>query len=442
MWAASLAAWSGVYTAVSVWYGLDTPTLLSSLSLGAGVALLGYGVARYNALIEGRAIRSDFVYTSLAMAAVVVAYMGAAFISDWIFGVPFVAFVLVIILAIASHSLYDWARTLWDRLFYRRHYRELRANLRQFVLRAAGDEDVHESLEAVLATLCRSLDVDVGLIALRRGEQFAVVAARPVRLVGQSMLVQGLESEDIAVLSAPPAASVLEGMAIWVPLLAGDDPIGALALGPRAGGLPYGEEELDLLEDCADSVAGVVHIARLQEQSVQQIDALLKQLGQRELELQRRVRQALTAEATPLILAGSSEGESLSLVEDALRHMHDYTCLGEHPLARLRAVDSFLADPEQAFVTHLDRGKALQELLVAAIEKLRPSGPAPSPPGREWYAYRILHDCYVLGRLNREVIAMLYISEGTFNRARRRAVRAVTRAVAEIERQTQREVDA
>jgi hypothetical protein len=442
MWAASLAAWSGIYTAVSVWFGLDTPTLLGSLSLGAGVALLGYGVARYNALIEGRAIRADFIYTSLAMAVVVAAYMGVAFISDWIFGVPFVAFVLVIILAIASHSLYDWARTLWDRLFHRRHYRELRANLRQFVLRAAGDQDIHESLEAVLGTLCRSLDVDRGLIALRRGEEFAVVAARPAGLTGQSIPVEGLETEDITVLSVPPVASVLEGTAMWVPLHVGGEPIGALALGSRAGGLPYGEEELDLLEDCADSVAGFVHVARLQQQSVRQIDALLKQVGRQELELQQRMRQALAAESKPLHLAGRNEGEAVSLVEDALRHMHDYTYLGEHPLARLRAVDSFLAAPKHGFVTHLDRGKALQELLVAAIDKLRPSGPAPSPPGREWYAYRILHDCYVVGRLNRDVMAVLYVSEGTFNRARRRAVRAVTRAVAEIERQTQREVDA
>jgi hypothetical protein len=32
----------------------------------------------------------------------------------------------------------------------------------------------------------------------------------------------------------------------------------------------------------------------------------------------------------------------------------------------------------------------------------------------------------------------LYISEGTFNRARRRAVRGVTRALEEMERETQR----
>ncbi len=57
-------------------------------------------------------------------------------------------------------------------------------------------------------------------------------------------------------------------------------------------------------------------------------------------------------------------------------------------------------------------------------------------PGPEWYQYLILNDCYVKGKRNRDVMAELYVGEGTFNRARRRAVRALTRALAEMERET------
>jgi hypothetical protein len=42
-----------------------------------------------------------------------------------------------------------------------------------------------------------------------------------------------------------------------------------------------------------------------------------------------------------------------------------------------------------------------------------------------------------MGALNREIMAKLYISESSFNRARRRAVRGIARAVAELERATQ-----
>ena len=113
--------------------------------------------------------------------------------------------------------------------------------------------------------------------------------------------------------------------------------------------------------------------------------------------------------------------------------MYDYPYLGEHKLAQLRIVETYLDVQETAFVTHLDRGKALQEVLIAAIEKLKPPGQQPSLPTREWHQYVILHDSYVLGELNRDIMARLYIGEGTFNRARRRAIRGVARALEEME---------
>ena len=90
--------------------------------------------------------------------------------------------------------------------------------------------------------------------------------------------------------------------------------------------------------------------------------------------------------------------------------------------------------PETSPVTHLDRGRLLSELLVDLLDKLRPLGPRPPELTREWVQYTILHDAYVLGELNRDVMAKLFISESSFNRARRRAVRGVARALQELER--------
>ena len=56
---------------------------------------------------------------------------------------------------------------------------------------------------------------------------------------------------------------------------------------------------------------------------------------------------------------------------------------------------------------------------------------------REWTQYTILHDAYVLGELNRDIMSKLYISESSFNRARRRAVRGVAKALEEMERAAQ-----
>jgi hypothetical protein len=109
-------------------------------------------------------------------------------------------------------------------------------------------------------------------------------------------------------------------------------------------------------------------------------------------------------------------------------------------LAQLQVVDWRLRDRDREFVTHIDRGKALSEVLVQAINKLRPPGQEPGSqeiPPRVWTQFIILHDAYVMGELNRDIMSKLYISEGTFNRSRRRAVRGVAKALEEMERETQ-----
>ena len=122
---------------------------------------------------------------------------------------------------------------------------------------------------------------------------------------------------------------------------------------------------------------------------------------------------------------------SIKGVENALRNLTDYAYLGEHPLAKLNLVACRL--PAGA-TTHLDRGKLVYTILAEAIEKLgrrancrlthrRPNGTA----------YLILHDAYLEGIPNRNIMARLYISEGTFNRTRRAALRAVTRTLEEME---------
>ena len=44
----------------------------------------------------------------------------------------------------------------------------------------------------------------------------------------------------------------------------------------------------------------------------------------------------------------------------------------------------------------------------------------------------MLHDAYMDDVPNREIMARLYVSQGTFNRLRRRALRAVARNLLEI----------
>jgi hypothetical protein len=117
--------------------------------------------------------------------------------------------------------------------------------------------------------------------------------------------------------------------------------------------------------------------------------------------------------------------------------------LGEHDLARLQVVEWYLQDRDDGFVTHIDRGKTVSGILEQAIHKLRPAGKEPdvyAVPPRAWHQYITLYDAYALGELNRDIMSKLYISEGTFNRTRRRAVRGVAKALEEMEREAQERV--
>jgi GAF domain-containing protein len=384
------------------------------------VALLGYGVARYSALGAGRASRIDFAYSASAISLVVVLYVLVSYLSNLAFGIPIAVFCFVLILVILSHSLFEWGSSVLERLFYRRRYLELKANLRAFV-RETQEHDLPAQLGAVLETLCRSLDCTSGWLALREGQQLLLSAVHPAGYTPQQHDVLDPEIDEIC---------TTNGM-LLVPLYTRGEQIGVLALGERHQGREYTEDDLDLLDSLADQVAGVVYAVRRQEVAVQRIDGLVSEFRQREERLRSKLQAVLDAGGHSPYAGAASDTMRLH-VEDALRHLHDYAYLGEHALANLHVVEQRL--DLAAPVTHLDRGRLLSELLIGVLEKLRPSGPRPKAFAREWVQYTILHDAYVLGEPNRDIMAKLFISESSFNRARRRAIRGVARAVQELER--------
>jgi GAF domain-containing protein len=234
-------------------------------------------------------------------------------------------------------------------------------------------------------------------------------------------------------------------MALLVPLYDGDDQIGALLLGTKESGRPYGDGDRMLFEDLADQLVAVIQSTRLQEENARVISEMVSQFREREHVLQRQTQQILAGHEEESRPAGEEAGGQFSaLVEDALRQLHDYSYLGEHALAQLKVIDWELRRQSTEFLTHIDRGKALSEVLLQAMSKLRPEGPEPgrlAVPSREWQQYVILHDSYVLGELNRDIMSRLYVGEGTFNRTRRRAIRAVARALQEMEQEAQKKVE-
>ncbi len=166
LWAATLLGSAGAaYLIISIWQSLPIPTLPGEFSLGAGVSLLGYAVARYDALIEGRVMRPDFLYSLLSTAVVTTFFLIFTSALYLHYHLPFAVIILVTLLAIISHSLYDGIRSFLDRLFYGRRYQALRANLRMLAQEAGAYRELPDQLQAILAALCRSLGAPKGLIS-------------------------------------------------------------------------------------------------------------------------------------------------------------------------------------------------------------------------------------------------------------------------------------
>jgi hypothetical protein len=392
-------------------FGWRVPIVFVSLLFGLAVVLIGYGVVYYSALVDGRTIRRDFYYTAIAMGLIAGLYLLATWVSVRFFDVPATVYVFIILLAIITHSVVDIARQGLDSLLYRQDVRRIRANLHQLASLAGQQDGLDESLSIALDSMCTFVRAIFGLIGYFKGDEVQLAAAYHWHQGDLRLSPQDLIADDVLHLEPGHFSPPLAEAALLIPLYADAEQFGALILGRPVNSVSYSQTDVDLLLYPSDRLADAIRDAR------------------RKAEYVARVAQGI--ETSRPQAARHPDQISVKAVEDALRHVVDYAYLGDHALARFRLVESRAA---AGAVTHLDRGKTVYSLLEEAIEKLRPGEALPGdPPSREWYPYLILRDAYLGDVPNREIMARLYISEGTFNRTRRAALRAVTRALEEME---------
>jgi hypothetical protein len=431
-----LTALGGLYLGLGVQLQLEIPSFPADLALGASAVILGYRVAQHQARMQGVAVERDLLYVGLGIGSLTILYVGLAeilYLGGHIFST--LTQIMIVIVAVSSLMLYDALRSSLDRLFYREQFRQLRANLRALSREGGIGQGLPKRLQAVLSGLCVTLGIRQGLIAVRDGQSFICQATERAQPVGKVFPEGVLSAGEIATFP-PEGTPGLEGMALLVPIHVDGQQVAAVALGSKESAAPFVEEDLILLDDLAEQLGAMIRTMRLQEENARVLSQMVSDFREQEHALQRQV-QTMLAEGQAAA-GGASEEEFVAAVEDALRRLYDYPYLGEHALARLVVVQWRLEGREPGFVTHIDRGKALSEILVQAMQKLRPEGPELKPltvPSREWHLFLVLHAAYVVGDSNREIMSRLYIGEGTFNRTRRRALRGVAKALQEMEQE-------
>jgi hypothetical protein len=214
-----------------------------------------------------------------------------------------------------------------------------------------------------------------------------------------------------------PKAEQLSDLAWIAPSFEGRMQVAAVGVEKSRSRMEYSKGNLELLTEVADQIGTLVSLSDLQSR---------RNSKSQVIEVEARANAADLKAATGEMLdsiATRTDDEFIRIVEDALRHLPDTVTLGQCALAAKIPVK---AD------SHVERGKYLQELLTSSIEAFKPGEKRPPEPlPRVWYNHAVLYDAYVEGVPNREIMARLYISEGTFNRTRRNAIRGLARMLME-----------
>lgn len=402
---------AGVVAPISVagsMFGYPIPIVVIAICVLIPVVIIGYGVARYSAMVEGHTIQQDFLYNLLLLALVVLVYFSASVILVAAYQAPQAIVVFIPVLAVITHSLMSTTGRILDWMFFHKETRQLRANLRRMMRLASEGVNLDDNLMHFLEPLCTSARATYGLILLF--EQDTIRQAAMYHWDGSSIPLATTEiyADDFIHLSPGQFGPPLEEAALLVPLYADAIQAGALVLGRPVNGVRYTSDEVNSLLNLTDRIGEIIASTNRKNDKISQIAHLVE----------------------PTLPSQPEFPVCVELVEEALRRLYDYSWLADSPLARMDIVNSRLTGEQ---ITHLERGKAVHEIFLEAIERLCPSGETHrDPPPREWYPYLILRYAYLEEICNREIMMRLYISEGTFNRTRRSAIRTLARALGEM----------
>jgi hypothetical protein len=291
-----LSLFGGLYLTLGYLQNWQLPMLPGVVFMGTTVTLLGYIVAKYNALIEGRPVERDVLYTFLGVGLVTALY-GLVMLVLHVEGeTSFLSLVLIIMCAITTHSLYDGGRAALDRFFYQDRFQSLRANLRELAREAGTGEALSDRLQAILRALCQALQIKRGFILIR--EENALIVAATTEASWLVDRVLPLTAVNIASIQAQPQAEIAGFWGKGLPILLAADGVllGVLVVGTREPGQPYREEDREFLGMLADQIAAVIQTARQQEEKARTIDKMVADFRNRERVLQQQVLQLLEAE--------------------------------------------------------------------------------------------------------------------------------------------------
>ncbi|HEU0297537.1 MAG TPA: hypothetical protein VFR47_32645 [Anaerolineales bacterium] len=406
---------TSIFPVVSVIYGVialggpnPAPRIIPDTLAFCGVFVLGLSVLRHQTWTERRATLQDFPLTTIGA-------LGLAGISTffaWRWGMPVAMLSSVTAFVILSVGAYDLTREFLERS--RTHKEsQFRRQIRQLESEGTGEAALKSRLQEGIDLLCQTLDAPGGFVAIRRGGEFSVMASRSSVAVGSVLQAESVACEDLS----RPSAGQLSSLAWLAPSFEGRIQVAVVGIEKSRSRMEYSTGNLELLAEVADQIGTIVSLSNLQARPSSESDPGTSEASANAEELKSATGEMLDS------IAVHTDAEFIKLVEEALRHLPDTVTLGQSALAEKMPIRG---------QSHIERGKQLQALLTSSIEAFKPADKRPPEPlPRVWYNHAVLYDAYVEGVPNREIMARLYISEGTFHRTRRNAIRGLARMLVE-----------
>ena len=227
-WAALIAGVAGPVSIAGSYFMVPIPMLVVSILEGVPVGLIGWSVARYSALMEGRTIQKDFIYNLVLLGCVLLVYIPISWLLLVIYHVPAVILAVFPVLAVIMHSSMTILYRLMDRLFYKKETRQLRLQLRQ-LSRIVG---IYGTLEGFLSpsldTLCDAVSASYGLILVFGNNPGNRVLSCHLDAEIPDLNPQSLTADDVVQLEPNKFPPPLAEASLLVPLYGEDHQLGHL----------------------------------------------------------------------------------------------------------------------------------------------------------------------------------------------------------------------
>ena len=408
-------------------------TLFGNVLVALALVIMAYTVAYYGVLTYERVIKRNLIRFLLAgpgLAAGVVIIALTLMRLDSLLNVPRQVLLVFSItgLIVVAQGVFNILMPWIDRLVYAQDRQEL-TWLEELERRLLTSSDLHQMLTNILMALCETMRTDRGFVAVVTGGAWRLQAAYgPVGEALDTFTARNLAEIVHAAQEMPADATwpfIPHGGYLVAPLRAGETGpiIGLVGIAAR-GPLPLNDDEKARVRLLLQRAQATIEDYHLQ----QQIFALVRETIPTIVRLQQVHGSPRMDGHVPLTSPAitASEDDFVRWVWDALRHFWGGPKLTENPLLDLQVV----AEEAEASGTH--RTRALQNVLLRAIERLRPEGHRQMTTS-EWLLYNILDLKFVQGKRVREIARRLAMSESDLYRKQRIAVAEVARILREME---------